>query len=279
MENENLEESLDQLKKALEAGHKNIPHPVLQVEDEMPRAIRYLNDKAFEKLNIKATANFESDIPNGNPVEQATFFGVAVPSDKLELGIEKMADIANDLANKGLISSTLTPITSIKLAHLAGQVEATAVFFFPLVPIDKVEEIQKEYEYSMGEGDQPKILGSLELELPPGEFYAVTRISHVLSMVKDFSHDINGYLLDEINEYLAVLPKGTRFLGANVRAITDLSIPYELRFSNPLLQDVKRVELDHMRMATVINDHLEQFNLFLGIRYYGKDNKRLYVRK
>lgn len=270
---ENLSEQVDELTKALDAGPKTKVPPSLQVDDQMATADKYLTPLAKEALNRKSTSMLKTNGPS--VTHRCTFFGVVVAQERLEQGIELMAQIANELAKNGYLDSALAPIISIKLALIAGQIPTIAVVFYPLVPIEKFDEIEK-HEFAMKEGDMPKKLGNTDLELPEGEFYAVVRLSYLYNKVtKDF--DLTGSLFDEIQAHLAVLPKGTEFLGAKATAITDLSLPYVLTFSNPLLPNVKRVELEYVREAARVGEHrIEQFNLLTGISYYGAGNKRLY---
>lgn len=278
MENENLEKTLNELTNALEANEKTIDMAAvaaIRVTDQMESAKKYLSQLATTALSKTSKTLIAEE--QGQAVARCTFFGAAVANGNLEAAIKKMAEIANELADKGLIHSVLAPISSLQLAHMAGQVETSAVFFYPLVPLDKVPEVEK-IEFSLKEGENPKILGSVEIELPQGEFYATIKLAHHLTRVVKSSIEVSGELHEAVNEFLKVLPPGTVFLGSSPRAIVDLSIPYEARFYNPLLQKVKRVELQHFREIAIFGDEIKQFNILAGIRYFDADNEPLYSR-
>lgn len=276
MEESNLEQSIEALQDALKAADNLVKSPALKVTDQTQIARNFLSAKALAAMAVKrATTLIEVD--DNKNVYQCVFFAVRTKTSKIEAGVREMAEIANDLAEKGLIHSILAPIGSIDLVRSPGEVPTSAVFFYPLVPIEKVGEVKFSSAYSISEGDTGQALESFQEELPAGEFFAVERISHMMSMIYgEKRFDISGTILNIVNDYLKILPPGTKFLGANQCAITDLSLPYELKFFNPLLARVKRVDLDYIRCAEVVNDKLEQFNLFTGIRYYGADGKRLF---
>lgn len=277
MENKNLEESIDALNKALEAGENVVSAPVLNVKDESDVAKKYLTSKALKALEDlpKAKKLLGCDI-HGVPIAKAVYFAARIKSDKIERAIEQMALVANDLVEKGLIHSILAPISTIELFRMPGEVATSAAFFFPLVPIDKVNEIKK-YDFSTEEGEVGKLMESSEIEQKPGDFYAVERVTAMFSMMqKDF--DEKKHIEERVEFYLKVLPSGTKFLGYTKCGILDLCIPYELKFSNPLLQRVKRVELDFVREIARLEEGegLHEFNVFTGIRFYGEGDKELY---
>lgn len=272
---EDIQESIEKLNEALKASEKTVMSPVLQVNDQTGIAEKYLTPEALEIINngkkAKALLGFDGE----QCVAKCAYFAVTVATKNVELGVEKLAEIANDLALAGLIHSILAPISSLELAASeVGKLPQSVVFFYPLVPIDQFDSIKELYEYFVEEGSTGKTLGNLSMDIPEGEFLAEARITHMMTVL--LKEDSNARLFGVVNEYLKFLPKGTKFLGAKQLAVSDLSIPYELKFSNPLLQKVKKVDLEWVREVAMIDDKLEQFNLFTGIRYYGADGNRLY---
>ena len=103
-----------------------------------------------------------------------------------------------------------------------------------------------------------------------GEFFAEINISHQQMMIKD-SISAEQILEDEIARYLAVLPNGTRVVSKTRCTITGLSIPYEIVFNNPIMNDFKRVELNYVRCAVPLGDKIEQFKLLVSVTYTKKD--------
>jgi hypothetical protein len=140
-----------------------------------------------------------------------------------------------------------------------------------------VDIIKQNYKYSIEEGEIGHELHSLAPDLKPGEFLAEANFSyHPSEGYNNLNFDYPGILIDEVNNYLKVLPSGTKFLGATKCGIQTLTLPYELRFFNPKMPQIKRVSLDHIRQAVPVDDKLEQYNLFTGIHYYDAEGKELF---
>jgi hypothetical protein len=119
-------------------------------------------------------------------------------------------------------------------------------------------------QYETPEGGYGKTVGSLEEVTPEGEFSALIRL-----LPSSLLGDSNpkSRLDDEIQLYLAVLPQGTEVLDVTQCAVVDLSIPYVVRFRNPLMKDFKEVQLEFSREGVVLDDKFEQFSLLTGVKY------------
>lgn len=215
-----------------------------------------------------------------NETFKCVYFGIRIRNENIPLAARKMADIANDLASRGLIYSTLCPISSIQLAKMPCEAPTSVVALYVLVPIAMADHLSKTHEHSIQEGECPLPLGDISLLLEPGEFVAAANIRHILHLKENGSpYDISADLFGIVQEYLQVLPPGTKFLGANKCAMISLAVPYELHFYNPLLVEVKKIEMDHVRSATMVsNDKIEGFHLLTEVRYFGADGKRLFDR-
>jgi hypothetical protein len=276
MENqENLEKLIEEVNETLKASEKTITKgSALQIDDHTENASKYLTDKAKAALSkIEKNLLVTKD---GEVTGRAVFFSVVVANNNVDLGLQELSKVANDLAEKGWILSSLATMSSIKLAIMPGELPKSAVFFFPHIILDKAEEAEK-LDFSIKEGEMGKTLGSTNLILPEGEFWAEARILHNYMDTSNPGHyDIDGRLFALVQEYLNVLPPGTKFLGANRTAIYDLSIPYELRFSNPLLSRVRNVELEYRREAAINGDKVIEGNVLTGIKYFDATGKQLY---
>jgi hypothetical protein len=271
-------ETLEKLNKALEAGSYTTG-TAIKVEDHTDIAKKYLSAAAIAVMATKKAKSLIVMNKDGTG-SKCIYFAVTIASSKLDKGVEKIASIANDLVSKGLVQHVLAPVSSLSLAKVPGQVQMSAVFFFPLVPMDKADEIAKSYEFSVQEGECGKLLEPTELPLERGEFWAEARITHSISNIKYAAEaSASARLYKVVREYLKHLPEGTEFLKAEPCAIMDLSIPYELHFFNPRLARVKKVDLEHVRHCEMVDGKLEQFNLFLGIRYFDSEGKLLFHGK
>jgi hypothetical protein len=268
-----LEESLETLEKALEASEHSVTTPVLQVEDLSEMAHRYLTAGARYDLSQKATQLIQ--IGEDGRVFKAVYFATRVRSGNQEKAVQALARVVNDLSQRGLIHSCLAPMSSLELARMPNSSPQSVVFCFVLVPESYEAYCSVRYKkFFIEEGSVGGALEDLSPVLEDGEFLAEVRVSHVMSMMRQF--DPKSLLQREIDLYLAILPSGTVVREVVECAITDLSVPYEVRFFNPLLKRVKKVDLSYVRSAEVVNDKLEQFNVFLGIRYFDKDRREIY---
>lgn len=280
-EEKSLSEQLEELQKALKAyeeKEKTAPKGAhLQVEDHMELAAKYLNANAQAALSKKGKHIIEQynvDMGNNNFVPHSAvcqFFGVQVRKDKIEEGVKAVAEVMNELADMGAIHSCLAAISSIDLAQMMFK-HATSVVICYVHIKPGFEETVRSFKYNVREGEIGPALHNLDIELPQGEFFAECRLSHQLAMMHPPKSN-ESRVFDVVKDYLKYLPEGTEFVGYRQTAIVDLSLPYELRFRNPLLQRVKRVELDYVRDVAFQNEgekeQLKQFNLVTGIRYMG----------
>lgn len=269
-----ISEQLEALNKALEAAEHSRTTPVLKVEDLSEMARPYLTAGARYDLSQKATQLCV--ILEDGQVFKAVYFATRVRSGNQEKAVQALARVINDLSQRGLIQSCLAPISSIDLARMSLQAPQSVVFCFVLVPESYEAYCSVRYKkFFVEEGEMGRPLEDLSPRLEDGEFLAEVRVSHIMSL-QDQRPNPRQLLQREIDIYLAILPKGTIVREVVECAITDLSFPYEVKFYNPLLKNVKRVDLSYVRSGEVINDKFEQFNLFLGIRYFDKDQRELY---
>ena len=255
--------------------------PALKVEDLSKKAEEHLNDAALEAMKRKAKSQVLR-FDDGRTY-LSMYFSCRVRKEEIDLGVEKMATIANELADKGLIHSVLAPISFLELAQAPLEYPTVAVFFCPLVPAEEEVGLKAKYsDFSPDAGNVCKPISNVYMpnDLPPGEFMVEARYSPASMHVMDKdSKDHHARVFDTVNEYLKYLPDGTKFLGYRACAISDLSIPYELRFFNPLLTKVKTVDLEQIREVALVDGKVKQFLLTVGIRYYGVDRQELYPFK
>lgn len=271
---DSLEQSVDKLNKALEAGQYNGPSPVLQVEDVSAIANKYLHSGARYDMSQKATSQIVRT--DEGRVFQAIYFSCIVKTGNEEAGVRALADIINDLSQQGLIHSCLAPISSLHLA-ITSSVKKSAVFVFPVVPQECVKDCQAKYkEFFTLEGGIGQELEDTSVPLAEGEFLAEIVLSHHSAMIRS-EGSLEQRVQREIDEYLKVLPEGTEVVQKTELAIYDLSYRVEVKFRHPRMYDVSKVELDHVRCIRPLEEgKLEQYNRFTGIRYFGKDGKPLY---
>ena len=280
MSEENNVEELQVLEDALKAGESpNTPEELakgaaLQVEDLSSIADKYLTEGAKKDLQNKAFNTIE--VFDDGRVNKCAYFSVIVRKGNQEKGIQALAEVLNDLSQQGLIKSALTPIASLELVRVPLSVEKTVVFSFVLIPIDSHEAVAKKYPkiYAL-EGGIGAELESTKPDLTDGEFLAEIQLSHILSASNE-AQDVKARLQERIDQYLAVLPKGTQVVSVTECAIVSLAYPFEVKFYNPLMKKIKSVELDHIRNVEKIGDSLQEFNLLTGIRYFDGDRQELF---
>lgn len=282
-----LSEQIEELKKALEA-HKNEPPKgsALQIENHMKLADKYLSAAATKALSKKGRSLIEvyneqvGQETHEDGVEQSTYvreaavcqyFTCQVRVDKVEEGVKAISETINELAEMGAIHSCLAQVSSVNLASMPFQHPTCAVICYVHIK-PKFAQVAKNMRFNTPEGGIGEALHSLEIELLPGEFFAECRITHGLAMLHPAKNS-EARVFDVVRDYLKYLPEGTEFVGYRQTAIVDTSLPYELKFKNPLLQRVKRVELTYVREAAMNVDgkkeSITQFNLVTGIKYLG----------
>ena len=175
-----------------------------------------------------------------------------------------------------MIHSFLSGFSSIDLAQMPMEVAQSVVFVFPLVPANAEFNIRHRFrDVSIAEGAMPDAIEDIELDREEGEFFSVIRVSHMMSVMQGQANP-KDLLQDEIATLLAVLPKGTVVRKVTECAITDLSVPYEVKFFHPFMKDIKKVELNYVRSMSRHEHGIHQFNLLVGVSYYGHDGKLLF---
>lgn len=272
-------EKIQSLTQALEAGEYNsAPQPLIEgspikVDKHDDLAAQYLNNAAKEAMKTKATS-LTVKYDDGRSYT-CIYLGVIVKSTEVEKGVKAIANDVNKLADAGLIHSALSYMSSVELVKQAGKSLSRAVISYLLVPTDKLEEAAAMCEHAIEDSDDTKFLDSLDLDLPPGHFIIEERLSIAANMIGG-DGDRSTTLQDLINMYMSVLPKGTEFVESIACGISGLSVPYELHFKSPLLDDVKRVSFDWLRGIGTNSGKLVQGNILIGVRYFGKDGKELY---
>ena len=280
MGNEKLIEEVEALQEALEASEKVaseglVKGAALTIQDRSDLGKKYMNAKALAAME-KRSKQLVKQFDDGR-VYICMYLAKHVRDEEshVDQAAQEIANIVNELADQDLIESTLTPMSYIKLARMPLQVQSAGVFCFVLVPAEKLDELNKKYDkHACAEGEFGKTVPDLRHNLAPGEFLAVVRVSTFLA---EQEHIDTKKLFDsQIEQYLKILPRGTVVNETTDCAVLDLSKSTEVKFYNPLLQRVARVDLDYVREVAVIGEKLEQFNLLMGVRYFDRDDKELY---
>lgn len=269
-----LRESIDQLNEALKASESNPPTQgsVLQVKDLSELAAKHLTPSAKYDLSQKATSLIVKY--DDGRCYASMYFATRVRTGDEDIAVEYLCRILNDLSQRGLIHSTLAPLSSLELARTSSVAESV-VFCFVLIPATAHKDIESLYpKFVIKEGEVGEPLYDLSVPLSEGEFLTTIRLSHNLLM--QGSANYQERFQTELNQYLAMLPKGTRVRQVTQLAIQDLSVQFEVKFHNRLLQRVKRVELEYVREIAQFDNRIEQFNVVTGIRYFDAEDKELY---
>ncbi len=276
-DSQDILKNIEELKAALEASNKaRDVTPVLQVKDLTEISDKYLTSSAKYDLSQKAY-NLSVKTDDGQ-FFRAVYFATRVRPENEERAVQEIAKVINDLSQRGLIHSCLAPISSLELARMTLQAPQKVVFCFVLIPDSYYEDIKIQYKkISIEEGGVGEALEDLSPRLGDGEFLAAIRVT-TNYLTLESKPDTQKLLQDQIDQYLAILPKGTVVKEVTQCAVTDLSLPYEVKFYNPLMQKVKYVETEYIRDGAVIDNEFKQFNVFTGVRYFDKERNELYKR-
>lgn len=228
--------------------------------------LSYLTPKAQEALSRKSTTRI---INTSDGVFNTAYLCIQVNTDCIENGITKLAFVINDLASADLIHSCFTPISSLSLGTLPMQHNRSLVFCFLMVPVAREAEVRAiAGDILSPEGGAGPSLGSPYKELPEGQFYAEVVLSYnalCIGAAKEATARL------KVREYINLLPKGTEVISIKECSFFQLSIPYEVILSNPLMKQFKEVKLVKCRFAEIVDDKVEQFNLLLSVEYMKRD--------
>lgn len=270
-----LSESIDELTKALNASDYNvvseamIAASALRVNNLADMAAPYLTDEAKAALAKTSKQIIEVIDLEKELVTECLYLSVQVRSDKLEEGVKVIAEQVNLLAAGKYIHSALAPVSAVELAKKQGEYPTSAVFAFVHVPAEQASLAKSLCTTAHIEGQVGEPLHSLKIDLPPGEFFAFERVTVMANLSADPVKEL-------VDRYLSILPKGSELVSANRCAIIDLSLPVELRFRCPVMDNVKEVRLDHVRTTGTNSGELKQGNVIVGIKYIGADGKDIY---
>lgn len=113
--------------------------------------------------------------------------------------------------------------------------------------------------------------------LPDGQFIAYERVTIAYTMI--YGNNTEQRIKELTDQYLAILPPGTFVLSVEQLPVRDICIPYVIKFSNPHLAHIKRVELQYVRNVAVVCGIAQNFNLITGMSYFDVDDKELYKKE
>jgi hypothetical protein len=247
----------------------------LQVTDLSSVVENVLSEQAKNAMSRKATSLAVFDTTSGNIIAECIYLCVRVQTAKIEAAARMIAGQLNLLAAKDQIHSTLAPISSIDLVREFGKVPTSAVLAYVLVPVEEKEQIEKSLKYIVSL-EKFHAIELLDITLADGEFLADIRVSVVFGQQVG-KETVDMCVKEQVDRYLAVLPVGTELVRLTQCGITDLSIPFEAIFRNPLLKNVKQVELEYGRASAIVDEKMVDFNVVTGMKYIDTDGGRLFT--
>lgn len=272
-DSENVNKLLEETEKLLKEAEALKPAAALQVEDLNEKASQYLTPSAKFDLTRKAKSILVIEDDN---TYKAIYFAVRVRKGNQEKALTALTRVINKLSEQGMIHSFLSGFASLDLAIQPMQAPQQVVFVFPLVPANAEFNIRHRFsKLAINEGEVGEAIEDMELDREEGEFFSVIRVS-AMSRLLEGQASPKDLVQDEIATMLAVLPRGTVVRKVTECAITDLSVPYEVKFFHPFMKDIKRVELNYVRTLSRHDHGISQFNLLVGVSYYGHDDKLLF---
>lgn len=264
--------------------------------ESIPQGAALKADGILEKIECllteKAKAMFSgprltsvtgiSDDGNVNYVMR--FFGVRTYLNSV--GALKIAKIANEIAEKYDTLGVLSEPCQIKLADidLIEKNQVVTVFYVAFKPEDAVLVENHEFAFHVGGVPENKLetleeieeckkydLDTLDPEIipdPPGTAYYLFRVSHIMTDPNQVPYE--DKLQNEIDRMLGLLPKGTKHISTEKMAVTDLSIPYRIKFQNEIFLDKSEIKdnLEYFREISILQDNrIVQFNRHNGLNF------------
>lgn len=121
----------------------------LKIDELKVQAEPFLTDKAKAALAIKSLRLLKTDV-NGAVTDQCVYIGARTRISELEVGIKKVADKINALAERGVITSCLSNFIKFDLSQEGtgyfnedgtAKEQETLILCYVLVPIAIYEEI------------------------------------------------------------------------------------------------------------------------------------------
>jgi hypothetical protein len=273
-----LVDDLEALQKSLDAAI--VQGPAYDVTDLYPTYKHLFNENAQEALSKKeATQQIYQRKVQLDPdnyvmvVDVCRYFTVQFEGKyNTRKAVEKLVAIINKHADH--IVRPLTRLGLIKLSQIDLSSSDRYVVFSFLVfnPEGQKALDEAKYDVESQEGTITDLTvfddsDPIASRLREGEFLALIGTSV-------FSHssvDPKELVNDEIQKYLSLLPRGTKVVETKQLPISCLSINYEVRFINPLMNNYKEVRLLAHRECVMVGDKLEQFNLLDSIEYIKKN--------
>ncbi len=281
MSNMSVEDEIEALHKALEAGKKDLTTAQaigsnMEVKELKELSDKYLTDKA--KRDVSKVSRQLTAMEKDGQVYTALYLAVQVRNGNEDKGVRVISDVINELSKDGFIHSCLSPISSLALVRMPLVTQSSVVFSFVLVPGGENDRLMKKYkEVSVEEGELGKPIEDLSPKLEEGEFLAEVTVTQILGMVGG-PGKVKELIQQEIDQYLAILPKGTVVREVVDCAVTGLFIPAEVKFYNPIMSDIKQVNLDWVRHGAMIDEKYKECNLITGIRYTRRNGRELLGR-
>lgn len=129
-------------------------------------------------------------------------------------------------------------------------------------------------KYAVLDGSVGEPLEDLHLILKNGEFLSTVRLSAPQSMQPDFNE--KEMIQKEVDKLVAILPPHTVVRSISKMSVVDLSLTFEVKLYNHLMADIKRVDVEYIRMATRVGKEVKEFKLLKEIKYFGNDWKPLW---
>jgi hypothetical protein len=272
-----ISEKIKQLQDALDASKKEFNGvPKFEIDNLLPMAQKYLTDKGKAALsNICHSTVIQ---PRGTmDAFVCIYLAHRVPVGSEEVAVEMLCKAVNHLAAQGKIYATLAPMASMKLALMPLEKPSSVVLSFVLVPANELEALRKEVGCSIEEGALPDPLISCKQELAEDEFAYIMHVTYAANLIANYPINVQERIDHQIKLILDVTPAGTELVSQTENATTGLSVPYTLIFRNPKMKKVKKIDFLAHRDVEMVDGKLEQFNITMGIKYFDKDDKLLYI--
>lgn len=276
MKNKDIKEIQEALKSSDEKKEEVIANNILgatfKIDDLSKLADKYFSKKS-KKILTKRLKELKGTNESGIRY-RSLFIAFRVRDQEIEKAVKKVCEITNQLVDRDLVCSSLSPVLSFKLAKTPLIAPSSVVLLYIHVPEDKYESIKKELKDStVDEGEDPNDFGDMSPDLKDGEFLNEYRITHGLAMLEK---DPEEALQTHIDMVISILPSGTEVREVTKCAIFDLSIPYEIKFYNPKLKKVKYIELEYRRDCVDLDGRVSQFNMLTEIKYLDKNKRNIY---
>lgn len=273
-DNKTVDELIEEVNKLMEeaalANQQNFGSS-MKITDHDVLAEKYLSQKVKDLMLLPKSRDI--NVRSGSEkIAECIYLAVEASNDEIERAVQLLSEDLNKLADAGYIHSFLCHISSVELIKQFGKKATSVGLVYPLIYTENLAEARALVSFEDTEGGTGKSIGNLTKETPAGIFLAE------ISTVTMFNgKDPKEEISKGIDQYLSILPEGTELVSMEMLPIITLKHSAEVTFRNPSLPQVKRVSLEQIRTADVVDGKVIEGSKIVGVNFFDADGNPVQI--